>query len=66
MGFLDTAPDNKLIPGKRFFERPLSNTTVQAGSFTAAYSEGGNYITIDEHLCKFQCKNAPDLLGICV
>ncbi|ADI30580.1 Peptidase S24/S26A/S26B, conserved region [Methylotenera versatilis 301] len=52
MGFLDMAPDNKLIPGKRFFERPLSNTTVQAGSFTAAYSEGGDYITIDEHLVK--------------
>lgn len=52
MGFLDTAPDNKLNPGKRFFERPLSNTTVQAGAFTAAYNEGGDYITIDEHLVK--------------
>lgn len=52
MGFLEMAPDNKLIPGKRFFERAFSNTTVQAGSFTAAYSEGGDYITIDEHLIK--------------
>ena len=52
MGFLDTAPDNKLNPGKRFFERPLSNNTVQAGAFTAAYNEGGDYITIDEHLVK--------------
>ena len=52
MGFLDTAPDNKLNPGKRFFERPLSNATVQAGAFTAAYNEGGDYITIDEHLVK--------------
>lgn len=52
MGFLDTAPDNKLNPGKRFFERPLSNATVQAGAFTAAYNEGGDYISIDEHLVK--------------
>ena len=52
MGFLDTAPDNKLNPGKRFFDRPLSSTTVQAGAFTAAYNEGGDYITIDEHLVK--------------
>ncbi len=52
MGFLDTAPDNKLNPGKRFFERSLSNTTVQAGAFTATYNEGGDYITIDEHLVK--------------
>lgn len=52
MGFLDTAPDNKLIPGQRFFERSLSDSTVQAGAFTAAYNEGGDYITIDEHLVK--------------
>ena len=52
MGFLDIAPDNKLSPGKRFFERPLSTSTVQAGAFTAAYNEGGDYITIDEHLVK--------------
>jgi repressor LexA len=42
MGFLDVAPDKKLSPGRRFFERPLSNSTVQAGA----------YITIDEHLVK--------------
>ncbi len=52
MGFLETAPDKKLSPGKRFFERPLSNSSVQAGAFTAAYNEGGDYITIDEHLVK--------------
>jgi repressor LexA len=50
MGFLDTAPDKKLIPGKRFFERPLANSTVQAGAFTETYAEGNDYITIDEHL----------------
>lgn len=52
MGFLDTAPDNKLSPGKRFFERHMSNATVQAGALTATYSEGGDYISIDEQLVK--------------
>lgn len=52
LGFLDQAPDKKLIPGKRFFERPLSNSTVQAGAFTQAYSEGTEYLTIDEHLIR--------------
>lgn len=52
MGFLDIAPDKKLSPGARFFERSLSNTTVQAGAFTASHVDGGDYITIDEHLVK--------------
>ena len=52
MGFLELAPDKKLSPGKRFFERPLSANSVQAGAFTASYNEGGDYITIDEHLVK--------------
>lgn len=52
MGFLDLAPDKKLSPGKRFFERPLSANSVQAGAFTASYNEGGDYISIDEHLVR--------------
>ncbi|HEY0268117.1 MAG TPA: S24 family peptidase [Methyloradius sp.] len=52
IGFLDLAPDKKLIPGARFFERPLSNSTVQAGAFTQVYSEGTEYLTIDEHLIR--------------
>lgn len=52
MGFLDTAPDNKLSPGKRFFERHLSHATVQAGALTNTYAEGGDYINIDERLVK--------------
>jgi repressor LexA len=51
-GFLDAAPDNKLVPGKRFFERPLSNATVQAGAFTASLAEGTDYMSIDEHLVR--------------
>lgn len=52
MGFLDTAPDKKLSPGKRFFERPLSSNTVQAGAFTMSYNQDQDYISIDEHLVK--------------
>lgn len=49
-GFLDNAPDKKLIPGRRFFERSLSNSTVQAGAMTATYSEGEEQVLIDELL----------------
>jgi repressor LexA len=52
MGFLDTAPDKKLSPGKRFFERPLSSSAVQAGGFTMSYNQDQDYISIDEHLVK--------------
>ncbi len=52
MGFLEIAPDKKLSPGKRFFERALSSNTVQAGGFTATYNDGVDYITIDEYLVK--------------
>jgi repressor LexA len=52
MGFLDTAPDKKLSPGKRFFERPLSSNALQAGAFTMSYNQDQDYISIDEHLVK--------------
>ncbi len=52
MGFLDTAPDKKLSPGKRFFERHISHATVQAGAVTATYADGGDFISIDEQLVK--------------
>lgn len=52
MGFLDIAPDKKLSPGKRFFERMLSSNAVQAGAFTMSYNQDQDYITIDEHLVK--------------
>lgn len=50
--FLDEAPDKKLMPGERFFERHLSNNSVQAGGFTQILSEGGDYISIDRVLVK--------------
>ncbi len=46
--FLDTAPDNKLIPGIRFFERRKSLSTVQAGEFTNDHVEEHDYVSIDE------------------
>ncbi|MBA3695408.1 MAG: LexA family transcriptional regulator [Methylotenera sp.] len=49
-GFLNQAPDKKLIPAERFFERSLSNNSVQAGQFTQIYSEGGEFISIDRIL----------------
>lgn len=51
-GFLDNAPDKKLMPGRRFFERSLSNSTVQAGTMTATYSEGEEQVLIDELLIR--------------
>ena len=51
-GFLDAGPDNKLIPGKRFFEIPFSNASVQAGPFTSSYGQDGELISIQEVLVK--------------
>jgi len=45
--FLDLAPDNRLIPGKRFFERRKSLSTVQAGEFTNDHVEEYDSISID-------------------
>jgi len=51
-GYLDHAPDKKLVPGRRFFERSLSNSTVQAGALTATYDEGEEQIIIDDLLIR--------------
>jgi len=50
--FLDTAPDNKLIPGKRFFELPVSYESVQAGPFTGSNTDGGEYMSVLDILIK--------------
>ncbi|BCM25104.1 LexA family protein [Methyloradius palustris] len=52
MGFLDVAPDKKLIPGRRFFERPLAHSTVQAGALTEAYDEGVEHVSVDDILIR--------------
>lgn len=48
-GFLDTAPDKRLRPGKRFFERPVAEH-VQAGSPSAAPDLLPEVGSIDEYL----------------
>lgn len=50
--FLDLAPDNKLIPGKRFFDIPYSDAAVQAGEFTNSHSQGESYMTVLDILIK--------------
>jgi len=48
-GFLDWTPEKQLKPGKRFFERSVADSPVQAGMPQAAIAEGGDYVaSIDE------------------
>ncbi|HZZ93115.1 MAG TPA: S24 family peptidase [Usitatibacter sp.] len=48
-GFLDWTPDRQLKPGKRFFERHVADSPVQAGMPSAAIAEGGDHVaSIDE------------------
>jgi len=48
-GFLDWTPEKQLKPGKRFFERRVADSPVQAGMPQAAIAEGGDYVaSIDE------------------
>ncbi len=47
--FLESSPDRRLKPGKRFFERPLAES-VRAGLPSPAADSGPERISIDEHL----------------
>ena len=49
-GYLDYAPDKRLKPGKRFFERVLAESTVRAGLPSPASSDGQDTLSIDEYL----------------
>jgi repressor LexA len=51
-GFLEDGPDNNLMPGNRFFERPMSLTTVQAGAMTPSFAEGVDLVKIDDILVR--------------
>lgn len=51
-GFLDQAPDKKLIPTDKFFELTLSDTSVQAGAMTQMVGEGGTSVNIQRALIK--------------
>jgi len=48
-GFLESSPDRRLKPGRRFFERPLAES-VRAGLPSAAAESAPETLTIDEHL----------------
>src|SRR6266566_3771492 len=43
-GYLDWTPDRQLKPGKRFFERVVADSPVQAGMPSAALSEGYDFV----------------------
>lgn len=49
-GYVDTTPDRRLAPTKRFFERPVADATVQAGMPSAVEDSHGNALTIDDYL----------------
>jgi SOS regulatory protein LexA len=48
-GFLESSPDRRLKPGKRFFERPVAES-VRAGLPSPAADAVPETVTIDEHL----------------
>jgi repressor LexA len=48
-GFLESTPEKRLKPGRRFFERPIFDS-VQAGAPRQADSSRYDTITIDEYL----------------
>lgn len=48
-GYLDFAPDKRLQPGKRFFERELADT-IRAGQPHQANNAAPDIISIDEYL----------------
>jgi repressor LexA len=52
-GYLDWTPDKQLKPGKRFFERRLADSPVQAGMPQPAAGDSGDYIdSIDDMLVR--------------
>ena len=50
-GFLDQAPDRRLQPGKRFFEREVADS-VRAGMPQPANDVLSDVVSIDEHLVR--------------
>lgn len=56
LGYLESAPDKRLKPGKRFFERILADSTVQAGMPTLALSDKHDTLSIDDYLIEHPSK----------
>ena len=49
-GFLDSTPDKRLAPTRRFFARPLAVSPVRAGLPEAADDADAEALTIDDYL----------------
>jgi repressor LexA len=49
-GFIDSTPDKRLAPTKRFFERALAEAPVQAGMPNPVEDGQGDALTIDDYL----------------
>jgi len=49
-GYLESAPDKRLKPGARFFERMIADSTVRAGFPSPAADDKHDTLTIDEFL----------------
>lgn len=55
-GYLKLAPDKRLGPGPRFFERRVAHAPVRAGLPTSALEDGYDLVTIDDYLVKLPSK----------
>lgn len=49
-GYLDTTPDRRLAPTRRFFERPVAEAPVHAGMPNTVEDAHGDALTIDDYL----------------
>jgi SOS regulatory protein LexA len=49
-GFLDSTPDRRLAPTRRFFARPLAESPVRAGMPEAVDDADADALTIDDYL----------------
>ena len=49
-GYLESTPDRRLAPTKRFFARPLAETPVRAGLPDAVEDGEADAVTIDDYL----------------
>ncbi len=49
-GFLESAPDKRLKPGARFFDRAIAESTVRAGLPSFAMNDTHDTLSIDQYL----------------
>jgi repressor LexA len=49
-GFLESTPDRRIAPSKRFFARPLAESPVRAGLPEAVDDASSDALTIDDYL----------------